>query len=69
MLPRITLLATGGYHCQPANRPGLMPVTAADGILDLMPGLRQLARLSARDVFMLDSSNIQPEEWQLLAGP
>jgi len=67
MLPRITLLATGGTIASQQTDQGLMPMTAADGILDLMPGLRQLARLSARDVFMLDSSNIQPEEWQLLA--
>lgn len=68
MLPRITLLATGGTIASQQTEQGLMPLTTAAGILDFMPSLRQLADLTARDVFMLDSSNIQPEEWQQLAA-
>lgn len=68
MLPRITLLATGGTIASQQTDQGLMPLTTAKGILDFMPNLRDLADLTANDVFMLDSSNIQPEEWQLLAS-
>ena len=67
MLPRITLLATGGTIASQETAQGLMPKTGADGILNFMPSLSERARITARDVFMLDSSNIQPEEWQLLA--
>ena len=67
MTPRVTLLATGGTIASQQTEQGLMPLTTASGILDFMPSLRQLADITARDVFMLDSSNIQPEEWQLLA--
>ncbi len=67
MTPRVTLLATGGTIASQQTEQGLMPLTTASGILDFMPILRQLADITARDVFMLDSSNIQPEEWQLLA--
>ncbi|NLW20906.1 MAG: asparaginase [Clostridiales bacterium] len=67
MLPRVILLATGGTIASQPTEQGLMPLTTADGILDFMPSLRQLAHINARDVFMLDSSNIQPEEWQQLA--
>ncbi|NLE68760.1 MAG: asparaginase [Clostridiales bacterium] len=67
MLPRITLLATGGTIASQQTDQGLMPLTTAAGILEFMPSLKDLADLKAQDVFMLDSSNIQPEEWQLLA--
>jgi hypothetical protein len=36
-------------------------------ILRLSPRLTEFADITAQDVFTLDSSNIQPEEWQLLA--
>ncbi len=67
MLPRITLLATGGTIASQETGQGLMPLTKAEGILAFMPSLKERADVIARDVFMLDSSNIQPEEWQQLA--
>ncbi|HSK67719.1 MAG TPA: asparaginase, partial [Candidatus Limnocylindria bacterium] len=67
MPPRVTLLATGGTIASRETKQGLMPKTGAGGILRFMPSLKKQADITARDVFMLDSSNIQPEEWQLLA--
>ncbi len=67
MLPRITLLATGGTIASQETAEGLVPQTSGEGILAYMPSLRSRANISTRDVFMLDSSNIQPEEWQQLA--
>ncbi|MDI9520339.1 MAG: asparaginase [Bacillota bacterium] len=66
-LPRVVLLATGGTIASQETKDGLMPLTDAKGILDFMPSLKLQADIKARDVFMLDSSNIQPEEWQQLA--
>lgn len=67
MLPRITLLATGGTIASQETAEGLVPQTSGEGILAFMPSLRGQADIRTRDVFMLDSSNIQPEEWQQLA--
>ena len=67
MLPRITLLATGGTIASQETAEGLMPLTSAEGIMAFMPSLRARMDIRTRDVFMLDSSNIQPEEWQQLA--
>ncbi len=67
MLPRITLLATGGTIASQETSEGLVPLTSAEGIMAFMPSLRERADIRTRDVFMLDSSNIQPEEWQQLA--
>ncbi len=67
MMPRIQLLATGGTIASQETDKGLVPLTGAEGILDFMPSLKDRAAIKAKDVFMLDSSNIQPEEWQQLA--
>jgi L-asparaginase len=67
MLPRITLLATGGTIASQETAEGLVPQTSGEGILNYMPSLRSQAEIKTADVFMLDSSNIQPEEWQQLA--
>lgn len=67
MPPEITLLATGGTIASMQTPSGLAPAMRAEDLLSACPGLHSLARITSRDVFSLDSSNIQPEEWQLLA--
>lgn len=68
MLPKISLLATGGTIASLASDAGLVPGMSAQDILGRCPSLANAYQISATDVFSLDSSNIQPEEWQLLAA-
>ncbi len=68
MLPTIALLTTGGTIASLQTQSGLAPAMRARDILDHCPGLQAMATMEARDVFSLDSSNIQPEEWQQLAA-
>ncbi len=67
MLPTITLLTTGGTIASLESPDGLVPGMHAADILQACPELSSMARLETQDVFSMDSSNIQPEEWQLLA--
>lgn len=67
MPPKITLLATGGTIASLQTPSGLAPAMRAEDLLAACPKLRGLCDITARDVFSLDSSNIQPEEWQILA--
>lgn len=67
MRPRISLLATGGTIASMESQHGLIPALTAEAILDACPWLTEGIDVRASDVFMLDSSNIQPEEWELLA--
>ncbi len=67
MPPKITLLATGGTIASLQTPSGLAPGMRAEDLLSACPNLHKLADITARDVFSLDSSNIQPEEWQELA--
>lgn len=67
MRPRIHLLATGGTIASLQSPNGLAPAMPAAEILRLSPRLHEDMDITSRDVFTLDSSNIQPEEWQVLA--
>lgn len=62
----ILLLTTGGtIACRPGSQ-GLEPQSAA--ILERqIAQLRTYYDISVQDVMCLDSSNIRPEEWQLIA--
>ncbi|MBQ1946098.1 MAG: asparaginase [Clostridia bacterium] len=59
----LVLLATGGTIASAPTERGLSPALSANDILATCP----IENCSGIDVFQLDSSNIQPEEWQMLA--
>ena len=65
MKKRFMLLATGGTIASVSGENGLHPGIAAD---ELLRRAGAPENVSGRDVFALDSSNIQPEEWQALAA-
>jgi len=64
---KIALLATGGTIASVQGADGLTPGVSADELLSLLPQQNDSSIVSCRDVFSLDSSNIQPEEWRILA--
>ena len=64
---KIALLATGGTIASVQSPDGLTPGVNAQELLALVPQLRDADKIVCRDVFSLDSSNIQPEEWRVLA--
>jgi L-asparaginase len=68
-LKRIILLATGGTIASAKREEGgpLTPVFSAGELLAFIPQIHSLCEASARDIMYMDSSNIQPEEWQIIA--
>lgn len=67
MKPKIALLATGGTIASMQSQNGLAPALRAEEILKFSLRLQDSCDIISQDVFSLDSSNIQPEEWQTLA--
>lgn len=63
---RIALLATGGTIACRQTADGLSPALSAAALAESIP-CREGITLCPQDVFSMDSSNIQPEEWTLLA--
>ena len=65
-MKKLMLLATGGtIACTPTEN-GLAPTMSAQDILHAVADALPCA-VEARDVFQMDSSNMQPEEWSVLA--
>ena len=66
-LKRILLLTTGGTISSRPTPEGLAPTEDASILSGALAPLQKSYVLTTRAVLNLDSSNIQPEEWQLLA--
>lgn len=62
---RLLILATGGTIACLPDKNGLSPAFQAKELLDFISCDRE--NIVCRDLFSLDSSNIQPEEWQTMA--
>ncbi len=67
MPKRLTLLATGGTIACTRGPSGLVPTLHAADILAAVQGDLP-CEVTVQDVFMMDSSNMQPEEWRTLAA-
>ncbi len=66
-MKRILLLTTGGTIASEPGENGLEPKLASGELLTYAKNLQQHYQIDSRDILNLDSSNIQPEEWKIIA--
>ena len=66
-MKKILLLATGGTIASVQGATGLEPRKAPPALLRILGELGEWYDITYRDILNLDSSNIQAEEWQLIA--
>lgn len=64
---KILVLATGGTIASTHSNEGLVPGLSIHEIIRMVTGLSDHYDITAKDILNLDSSNIQPEEWQFIA--
>ena len=62
-MKNILFLTTGGTIVCEATEDGLIPSLSGQDIIDRMPELKTLGKITVQDICKLDSSNIQPENW------
>ena len=67
-MKRLLLLTTGGTIASRLTEEGLAPGLDGNTLAHYLGGLTDNYDLTVRDILQLDSSNIQPEEWRLIAG-
>lgn len=65
MKKKILLLSTGGTIASVSSEYGLQPGSTGNDLLTVLGALPY--DVSVRDILQMDSSNIQPEEWQYIA--
>jgi L-asparaginase len=66
-LKHIILLTTGGTIASTQAKEGLEPGMNGEALTGKFGGMFANYRVTVRDILQLDSSNIQPEEWQYIA--
>lgn len=64
---RILMMSTGGTLASSHSENGLSPGLHSSEILSRIEGLTAGFEVDEEELFMLDSSNMQPEEWTLIA--
>ena len=64
---RICVLATGGTIASVPGPNGLRPGLTGERLLDLVPGLGEMADVDCAELMALDSSNLLPEHWRKMA--
>lgn len=64
---RILMISTGGTLASSHSDNGLAPELHVRDILDRIAGLTTGFSVEEEELFMMDSSNMQPEEWEQLA--
>jgi L-asparaginase len=66
-MKRILLLTTGGTIASRPTSEGLAPGISGAELAGWLPGGGTYYQIQVEDILHLDSSNIQPEEWQVIA--
>lgn len=66
-MKKVLLITTGGTIASSEGEDGLSPSLSSGDLLSHMPGLSGLYDINTNDLLNLDSSNIQAEEWQIIA--
>lgn len=66
-MKRILFLSTGGTIACKDSDEGLIPVLSGEELLPYLGDLSGDLEIDCEDLLNLDSSNIQPEEWQIIA--
>lgn len=67
-MSKILMISTGGTLASSHGDNGLSPGLHGGEILDRISGLTAGFEVEEEELFLLDSSNIQPEEWSVLAA-
>lgn len=67
-MKRILLLGTGGTIACKCGEEGLSPLLQGEELLGYVPAARDFCEVETRQILNLDSTNMHPRHWQLLAG-
>lgn len=66
-MKNILMLSTGGTIASVPSADGLVPALDGKTMLELVPELEELCTITCKEILNLDSSNLEPRHWQLIA--
>lgn len=65
--PELMIIATGGTIASVKGKMGLRPAYKPEELIEAVPGLDKYAKLDGKLLLNLDSTNMQPRDWVLIA--
>ena len=66
-MKKILLIATGGTIASKNGAEGLVPELSAEALLSCVPEIKEYCQVDAVQIYNIDSTNVTPEHWVLLA--
>lgn len=66
-MKKILLIATGGTIASKNQGEGLAPAISSEELLSYIPEIREICKVDTVQVLNIDSTNIQPEYWLIIA--
>lgn len=66
-MKRILLIATGGTIASKSSDQGLKPLITSEELLRYVPNAKQFCQIDTIQILNIDSTNIQPKHWLLIA--
>ena len=66
-MKNILMLGTGGTIASVPSADGLIPALDGSAMLQLVPELEGICTITCKEILNLDSSNLEPSHWQLIA--
>ena len=66
-MKRILMLGTGGTIACVPSVDGLVPALDGPAMIRLVPELEEVCAIETKQILNLDSSNLSPEHWQIIA--
>ena len=67
-MKKILLIATGGTIASQGSSDGLTPQISSEELLSYVPDVKKFCTVDAIQVLNIDSTNIQPEYWLVIAN-
>lgn len=67
ILKKILLIATGGTIASKRTGAGLVPLLGSEDLLTYVPAIRSFCEVETLQILNIDSTNMQPVHWQLMA--
>ena len=66
-MKKVLLLATGGTIAAAETDEGMNPQLTPEDLIAFVPEVAELCQIDCKTILNVDSTNIQPEDWQLMA--
>lgn len=68
VLKRILMLGTGGTIACKSSEDGLKPLLTSEELLRYVPDTKEFCKVDSLQVINIDSTNMQPRYWLMIAG-